>query len=56
MKREDKDVPKSFATDRAMHDLGRVVKERKDRHRLCRGGYYFFDMDQYHPGLATLRI
>ena len=42
-------MPRFFATNRAMHHLGRVLDEndRETRHRLSRGGYYFVDMDEY---------
>ena len=38
-----------FATNRNMHSLGRAVKqhERALRLNLCKGGYYFVDMDNY---------
>ena len=46
---ETRTVPRFFATNRAMHHLGRVLDEndRETRHRLSRGGYYFVDMDEY---------
>ena len=42
-------MPRFFATNRAMHHLGRVVRVGKHgtRHALARGGYYFVDMDEY---------
>ena len=48
-KGETRIVPRFFATNRAMHHLGRVLDEddRETRHLLCRGGYYFVDMEEY---------
>ena len=42
-------MPRFFATNRAMHHLGRVLdpNERATRRLLSRGGYYFVDMDEY---------
>ena len=42
-------MPRFFATNRAMHHLGRVLADgkRETRHALSRGGYYFVDMDEY---------
>ena len=46
MTEETRTMPRFFATNRAMHHLGRG-NERETRHRLSRGGYYFVDMDKY---------
>ncbi len=42
-------MPRFFATNRAMHRLGRILdeKDRDTRHLLSRGGYYFVDMEEY---------
>lgn len=42
---------KFFATNRAMHHLGRTIGKgkgaRTNRHKLSKGGYYFVDMEAY---------
>ena len=42
-------MPRFFATNRAMHHLGRAVSvgEHGTRHALACGGYNFVDMDEY---------